>query len=354
MSPPCNPPDIGRIVIVMPSWVGDTVMATPILRAIRQVFQKAHLTGVMRPGLSQVLAGNPWLDETITCHMKGIGGVWPTAKAIRATKPDAVLLLPNSFRSALAARLSGAPMRIGYNRDGRGWLLTHRINVEKSAEPTPMIDYYAHLVRATLGAEDIDLRMELFVTPAESSAADKILHDVKDPFVLLNPGGNPGGNKLFKRWPVERFAQLADHLASNCGMVPVLSGAPGERAILEAVMEQADPQTPLVNLVGRDLNLGNLKAILQRAALMITNDTGPRHIAAALGTPLITLFGPTDHRWTTINCPNERIILAQPFLPEEQIADQQPAACRIDRITVSDVAARVEELLTIDEEKPGY
>jgi len=119
-------------------------------------------------------------------------------------------------------------------------------------------------------------------------------------------------------------------------------------------MEQASPQTPLVNLVDRDLNLGNLKAIVQRAALMITNDTGPRHIAAALGTPLITLFGPTDHRWTTINCPYERIILAQPFLPEEQIADQQPAACRIDRISVSDVAARVRDLLTIDKEKPEH
>lgn len=352
MNPSHNPPDIDRIVIVLPSWVGDSVMATPILRAIRQVFQKAHLAGIMRPGLAEVLAGNPWLDETITCHMKGIGGVWRTAKAIRSTKPDAVLLLPNSFRSALATRLSGAPMRIGYNRDGRGWLLTHSINVEKSAEPTPTIDYYAHLVRTALGVEDIDLRMELFVTPADSSAADKILHDVKDPFVLLNPGGNtggkPGGNKLLKRWPVERFALLADHLASTYGMVTVLSGAPGERDILEAVMEQVSPQTPLVNLVDRDLNLGNLKAIVQRAALMITNDTGPRHIAAALGTPLITLFGPTDHRWTTINYPNERIILAQPFLPEKQIADQHAATCRIDRISVSDVAARVKELLTID------
>ncbi|MCH7572972.1 MAG: glycosyltransferase family 9 protein [Planctomycetes bacterium] len=241
-------------------------------------------------------------------------------------------------------RSTGSPMRIGYNRDGRGWLLTHSINVEKSVEPTPTIDYYAHLVRTALRVEDIDLRMELFVTPADSSAADKILHDVKDPFVLLNPGGN----KPLKRWPVERFALLADHLASTYGMVTVLSGAPGERDILEAVMEQVSPQTPLVNLVDRDLNLGNLKAIVQRAALMITNDTGPRHIAAALGTPLITLFGPTDHRWTTINYPNERIILAQPFLPEEQIADQHAATCRIDRISVSDVAARVKELLTID------
>ena len=344
MNPSRNFPDTGRIAIILPSWVGDSVMATPILRAIRQVFKKAHLVGIMRPGLAEILAGNPWLDETITCPMNGFGSVWRTTKAIRSTIPDAVLLLPNSFRSALVARLSGARMRIGYNRDSRGWLLTHPITVEKSTEPTPMIGYYAHLVRASLGVDDIDLRMELFVTEAESSDADRILHDVKDPFVLLNPGGN----KPSKRWPVERFAQLADYLASTYGMVPVLSGAPGEKDVLEAVMGRASKQTPLVNLVDRGLNLGNLKAIIQRAALMITNDTGPRHIAAALGTPLITLFGPTDHRWTTINCPYERIIVSQPFLPEEQVADQQPAACRINRISVSDVAAHVKELLTID------
>ena len=268
--------------------------------------------------------------------------MWGIARAIRSTKPDAVILLPNSFRSALAARLSGAPIRIGYNRDGRGWLLTHPVSVEKSEEPTPTLDYYAHLVRASLGASDMDLRMELFITEAEAAAADEILHDVKGPYAIINPGGN----KKRKRWPVERYAQIADHVASDHGLIPVLTGAPGEKDILEAVMSRASPQTPLVNLAGRSLDLGNLKAIVQRAALMITNDTGPRHIAAALGTPLITLFGPTDHRWTTINCSKERIILAEPFLPQHKIADQQPKACRIDRISVSDVATCIKDILT--------
>ena len=180
MNPSRNFPDTGRIAIFLPSWVGDTVMATPILRAVRQVLPKAHLAGIMRPGLTEVLAGNPWLDETITCPMKGFGSVWRAAKVIRSTKPDAVLLLPNSFRSALVARLSGARMRIGYDRDGRGWLLTHPVNVEKSADPTPMIDYYAHLVRASLGVDDIDLRMELFVTEAESSDADTTTHHTRN------------------------------------------------------------------------------------------------------------------------------------------------------------------------------
>jgi len=124
----------------------------------------------------------------------------------------------------------------------------------------------------------------------------------------------------------------------------VITGSPGEREVLTSVHRAA--KTPLIDLSERGVTLGSLKAVIQRAALVITNDTGPRHIAAALGTPVVTLFGPTDHRWTTLHDVRERILLAEPFLPEELVADRFPRACAIEKIAVGDVVVAAESLLT--------
>lgn len=341
MSEPALATHTKHIVVVLPSWVGDAIMSTPVLRALREHRPEAHITGIMRSGLSDVLAGNPWLDAMITCDMKGLGGIGRLARAIKSARPEACVLLPNSFRTGLAARLSGTPIRIGYKRDGRGWLLTQGLDVEKSSSPTPTVDYYSHLACAALGIERIERHMELFVTEDEEKSAIRILQDVSGPFVLLNPGGN----KLPKRWPTDRFAKVADTLFEKHGLNTVLSGSPGEAEVLREIEDTANPGTPIINAAERGVMLGSLKSIIQRAALMITNDTGPRHMAAALGTPLVTLFGPTDHRWTTLDYPRERILLAEPFLPEHLIADDHPKSCRIERIGVEDVISAAENLL---------
>ncbi len=333
------PADLESLLIVFPSWVGDAVMATPVLRALRRRLAEARIVGLMRPGLDEILGGGPWLDETIPLKMKGALGSMRAAAAIRRHKPQAVLLLPNSFRSALAAFLGGSPIRIGYLRDGRGALLTNRLAVQRSAAPTPAIDYYVRLGEFALGGEPIDKVMELFITEAENAAADELLGDIDGPFVLLNPGAS----RPAKRWPAARFARVADALADSQGIRIVVNGSPAEREVLDAVLDAA--KKPIVNLSERGVRLGSLKAVMKRAALLITNDTGPRHIAAALGTPLVSLFGPTDHRWTTLNCAHERILLAEPFLPEELVADRCAKLCTIDRITVEDVLAAAETLL---------
>ena len=154
---------------------------------------------------------------------------------------------------------------------------------------------------------------------------------------------NPGASKKEKRWPVERFAAVADALANSRSLAIVASGAPSEKGLIRALVAAA--KTRIVNLADRGITLGSLKAIIQRASLLITNDTGPRHIAAALGTPAVCLFGPTDHRWTTLPEARERILLAEPFLPEELIADRMPKICSIDRIRVGDVISAAESLL---------
>jgi heptosyltransferase-2 len=201
------------------------------------------------------------------------------------------------------------------------------------------VDYYARLAEFATGAPVDDRRVELIVTDEERLAADEVLRDVKQPFVLLNPGAN----RADKRWPAERFARVADALAASRRIAVVVSGAPSETDMLGAVIRSA--KTSMVNLAQRRLTLGVLKGVIARAALVITNDTGPRHIAAALGTPVVTLFGPTDHRWTTLHGVKERILLAEPFLPEELMADRHPKACAIEKIAVTDVVRAAEELM---------
>jgi heptosyltransferase II len=336
--------DLDRAVVFLPSWVGDAVMATPALRALRGELPETWLLGVMRPGLDELLAGTPWLNEMLVDDLRGLLGPWRVARQIRRFEPQMGVLLPNSFRSALALRLSGTPVRAGYNRDGRGMLLTHRITPPDRARPLPAVRYYIDLMSAALGTSDIDPRLELATTDEERQAADALLHDLNGPYVLLNPGAN----RADKRWPAERFAAVGDALAKRHGLHVVVNASPRERDVAERIIA-ASRVGGAANLAERGVTLGSLKAVIERAAILITNDTGPRHIAAALGTPVVTLFGPTDHRWTTLplsHAAKERIVLAEPFLPEELMADRHERVCRIDRIAASDVLAAAESLLT--------
>lgn len=343
-------PDLRRVAVVCPSWVGDTVMSTPVLRALRQHRPESRITAIVRPGLDQLLHGCPFVDVLIVCDSKGLFGPQRLAKAIKQSDAQAVLLLPNSFRSALGARIAGTPIRVGYDRDGRHAILTHGLAPSKSDQPVPMVDYYVALASFSLGLDaspdSIDRRIELATTADEEAAADALLQDVNGPFIALNPGAN----RADKRWPAQRFAALADRLtASPQPPRIVITGAPSELDLLDEIERHA--KHPLINLAKRGITLGSLKAVLRRAALLVTNDTGPRHIALALGTPTITIFGPTDHRWTTLHwgerrsADREQILLAEPFLPEELVADKLPKACAIEKIAVEDVVTAVHAML---------
>jgi heptosyltransferase-2 len=202
-----------------------------------------------------------------------------------------------------------------------------------------MVQYYAALAEFACGIEPIDRRIELSTNDAERALAEGLLRDISKPFIVLNPGAN----RADKRWPPERFAAVADALAASHGLSAVISGSPGEMEVLRTVIGAA--KSPIVNLAERGITLGSLKAVIQRAKLLITNDTGPRHFAVALGRPVVTLFGPTDHRWTTLDSPRERLVVAEPFLPEELIADRHARACAIDRIPVDDVVFAARNLL---------
>jgi len=310
----------GRILVVQPSWVGDAVMATPALRALRAAFPLAHISYLLKRQVRGMYAGMPWADRLLTFRV-GTGestGVTELASRVRSGKFDLAILLTNSFRSALVCRLAGIPRIVGYARDGRSILLTDRIAPVRegglfngSFKPVPIVGSYLKLVEH-VGAIATDRRLELFVTPRDQQHAFRVLkaagidtdidnHNVGKPLIFLNPGAQYGAAKC---WLPEYFAEIADRCVDELGATVLVSGSPKERPIVDAIRTHA--KRSFVDLVALRPTLGSLKELVRRSDLMLTNDTGPRHIAAAMQTPVVTLFGPTHQDWTRIDFPHER------------------------------------------------
>lgn len=319
---------ISKILIVQPSWVGDAVMATPMLRAMREHYPQAHIAYLLRRYVKPLYAGMPWADQLIT-YRTGRGkakagrGLLDLAGRLRSARFDLAVLLPNSFKSALVCKLARIEQVVGYDRDGRSFLLTDKLLPVKQAGkfiPTPLVRYYMGLARY-LGSSARDLTLQLFITDPERRAAERVLSRSgvdpamdrpgaagRRPLVLLNPGAAHGEAKC---WPAAYYAELADRLIDELGAAVLLAGAPRERPIIQSVLRRI--KGPAVDLIDSGLDLGSLKEITRRCDLVVTNDTGARHVAAAVGTPVVTIFGPTHPQWTEINFPLERKVAVKVF-----------------------------------------
>jgi len=292
----------------MPTWVGDAVMATPTLRSLRAGFPNAQLIGVMRPVISDLLAGTSLLDEHVPFNKRQR---FKLISSLRAAKLDAMVLLTNSLWTAVVARLAGVKRVVGYNRDARGWLLTDRIPVPASKQAnkqhakhssnkvhTPAIDYYLGLVEH-MGCEVDDRRSELSITAAESELAKslwkKCQFDSNAATIVLNSNSATDVSRL---WPADKVRELATQLAANHGYQVLLHCGPAECEMANRLA--AEVNHPLVASMGLaiDLPIGLTKAVLARAAAVVSTDSGPRHIAVALNRPVISLFGPTDPHGT--------------------------------------------------------
>lgn len=372
-----NPHKPTRLLVVLPSWLGDAAMATPTLRLLRDALPGAFLAGLARQGVADLLAGTPLLDEIIIERASGVMGPKRAAAKVRPLRFEAALLLTNSFSTALATRIAGIPRRIGYDRDGRGMLLTHRLHAlewpgsntrTRRWAPISAVAYYYAAGRALLGDPPPSFAnlsdpmavlspgaaIELPLSDTDRSAGQLVLTSAG-----VTPGSalcvlNPGANNPAKRWPAARFGELADHLAQWKNLRVLINTGPGEDEVAREVAEACRTANPII-LANHGQTLAALKAILARSRLLITNDTGPRHLAAAFGTPTVALFGPTDPRWTTLpeRTPNadppREIRLAsgdlgpEPLEPHE-LADEHPARCLIDHIETARVAQAADRL----------
>jgi heptosyltransferase-2 len=292
------------IVVFCPNLVGDTVMATPALRALRNAHPRARLVGVIKPHVAPTLDGNPWLDDLIQFDPKARDRRHRSLAAwlrLRAERAEVAVLLPNSFRSALQAFASGIPRRVGYARGGRGVLLTDRLAFCHDGDgrrvPVPAVESYLALVRH-LGCRVDSVRPELFTTPADEAAAavafSRLGLGPDRPVVCLNTGGAFGPAKS---WPSPYFSQLARRLVTEAGVRVLVVCGPGERAAARDIAAGAG-HPDVVSLAGMELGIGLTKACVRRSALLVTTDSGPRHFAAAFRTPVVSLFGPTHIAWT--------------------------------------------------------
>lgn len=321
-------PQPNKLLIVQPSWVGDAVMATPTLRAIRQLYPQAHIAYLMRRYVKPLYGGMPWADQIITyrtgkTRSKTGKGLFDLAARLRAARFDLAVLLPNSFKAALLCKIANIERIVGYERDGRGFLLTDKLlHVKDRGKfiPVPIVKTYMGLAHY-LGSQDRDLRLRLFVTPSEQREGGELLTrcglspDIsrpgaqgEPPLILLNPGAQYGAAKC---WRPEYFAELADRFIHELDATVLLSGAPKERPILESIKRCM--RHAALDLSNKGVTLGSLKEIVRRCDLMVTNDTGPRHIAAALDVPVVTVFGPTHPEWTEIFFDKERKVAVKVF-----------------------------------------
>jgi heptosyltransferase-2 len=284
-----------KILIRGPNWVGDAVLAIPALKAVRSNFPKAEITLLVRPWVAGLFTSAPFIDRVWTEAKPTKLGDWTRiTRDIRAFEFDVALLLPNSFESALMMFLARVPNRIGYATDGRTWMLTN--SIEPASNTQHQVHYYLDLAKA-IRAETDNPSIEIEATAKEREDARSLLAEEGIPrgtrFLVLNPGAAYGSAK---RWHEDRFADVADILAAEMKLGVAMIGSEGERAIAEQIRSRM--KRPAAVLSGRT-SLETLIGVLAESSLMITNDSGPMHIAAALGVPTVAVFGSTDERVTS-------------------------------------------------------
>ena len=389
-----------RILVFMPNPLGDAVMATPFLKALRLLYPQSQISAIGGRLAQAVLAGLPLIDQALEYSLSEDGtsiDAAATVSLLARAKFDLAVLLPNNFRTAMIAHRAGIPNRHGYARDGRRFLLTDFLrpirrsddetqlqwarnkaiefivtekrhstpiaaqsevlavtpdpeqpgqwiftveqpngsvttttarmsSIERFAarwhnfQPTPAIDYYMALAHY-LGSRYNQRKMILGITPTEQQQAMDALTQIGiadgQPFVILVPGASFGSSKC---WPIENFARITAAIIDPNGPFKarvLIAAAPAEQPIVDELLKMTAAtaggsfyphlsplRRPVVPLSltndGHGVGLGPLKEIVRRATVMLCNDTGPRHFAAALGTPLVSLFGPTDPRWADV------------------------------------------------------
>jgi heptosyltransferase-2 len=298
-----------ELMVRIPNWVGDAVMCTPALRAIRCAFPRARITLVGKPWVLPLFQNAPFADRLYVYDAggrhRGVRGKIRLAADLHEQHFAAAVLFQNAFEAAFIARLAKIPVRIGYNTDGRTLLLTHPVPRTREKKRRHMIDYYLGML-AGIGVSPCGRRPELPLSVKERERAATMLSrlgvSVNAPVVGLNPGAAYG---TAKRWVPARFADLAGRLHRRFGAEILIFGAPGEAALGAAMARDIGDYA--VNLAGKT-DLRQAVALIERCRLFVTNDSGLMHIAAAFNVPQVAVFGPTDPVTTYPFSPNSRIV----------------------------------------------
>jgi heptosyltransferase-2 len=312
MTSPARSPNWQRILVRATNWVGDAVMSLPALEALRARFPRAEIVLVSKPWVSELYWHHPAVNRQIIykphSEHRGPHGFWRFAQELKAERFDAAILFQNAFHAAWMAWLARIPVRIGYARDGRSFLLHEAVEPPLPAAYGHQVSYYLQLLfRAGVIDKPQPVReIRLYVTDPELQWAVRKLDalGLNGPRFLvgLNPGAAFGAAK---RWMPERFAALADRLMGALNADVLIFGSPEERPLAEEIARAMD-HTPTV--AAGETSMRQLLALMAQCRLIVTNDSGPMHLAAALGVPLVAIFGSTDERATGPAGARQRIV----------------------------------------------
>ena len=306
-----------RVVVRMPNWIGDIVMATPTLAALRAAWPESRLVAAGPGHLGPLLAGAGIVDDTLTLPGKGLGrlaSLRASGRLLAEGGFDLALLLTNSVSSALATRLAGIPVRVGHAQPGRGWLLTHGADARGvRSEPAlriPTPERYARLLDH-MGVPRGDPAYVLVATEQDTEAARawRARNGLSDARLIgVHPGGSFGPSKL---WSAEVFGRAAATLAERHDARVVVFCGPGEaeRALARDIAAATGPAA--VAAADDPLDLGGLTGVVKELSLLLTIDSGPRHLGAAFGVPTVVLMGSTDPRLTNTNLGTSLIVRSE-------------------------------------------
>ncbi len=322
-----------RIVVRAPNWLGDCVLSLPALRDLRRNFPQARLEVLARHNVASLYEAVTEVDD-----VRESGDLRSDVATLRGAF-DAAVVLPNSFGSALPPAFAGVPERWGYATDGRGPLLTRRPRPRPEVRGRSEVYYYRAMLAGiglrTTADPDASLRC-----PDEWQRAGTSKLGHQGPWIGINPGAFYGSAK---RWLPARYAAVADITAARLGARVVVIGAAPERPLGEAV---AATLTSPVRILCGETNLREMIGVLASLRLFLTNDSGPMHIAAALGVPLVAVFGPTDWRETAPFGPGPHAVVRE----DVPCAPCKLRDCPIDHacmtgVSVDRVLAEVDRVL---------
>ena len=345
-----KPENIRRVIVRGTNWVGDAIMTLPALRELRRLFPDAHITLATRSWAKGLFVDAEFVDELQVNDGRGIRSFFQQVRAWRKGRFDLAILLTNSFASALVAALAGIPVRIGYAADCRARLLTNAIELPEWRSTRHEIFYYLRIVAElewlfTHQQSFLDGQPDasLEVSDVRKDEARHLLQrqgvQEDGPVIALCPGSI---NSRAKRWPAESYAVLADRCVDTLGAQILLIGSKEELDVSRQVADRMHNKP--IMLTGKT-DIAEVVAVLSVADLLITNDTGPAHIAAALGRPTLVIFGPTNPLTTRPFSPFAEIIRHPPECAPCMLRD-----CPIDHrcmtaITPDEVFAHANELL---------
>lgn len=295
----------------VPNWIGDAVMCLPAIMDIRDYFGESNVTVLARPTIAELLRGHAGIDDVLVYDYQGehhgLLGLLQLIRLVKKKKFDCAVLFQNAFEAAMIAFLAGIPSRIGYATDGRKWFLTQPVALSGTIA-LHHTQYYQRLVQAFTHVSSKNPAPRLVLLPEEHTTFEDFFPEIFQPSGMMLIGINPGSiYGSAKRWLPERFAEVGDRLIDVLTKtkpgVPlvrcVIVGGKGEEGIGVDIARRMMHQP--IALSGKT-TIRELMGVLTRCAVLVTNDTGPMHMARALGVPVVAIFGSTDPQTT---CPSE-------------------------------------------------